>query len=348
MSQSTTAPVELPAPTPSAAGEGAAPGYTGVRGGFPVEVDAAAHLGRRPAGPEFMYADSIYVTGRVSAAGGEFAFLVHMLELPNQGVYRQTVSVTDKVGDTYRSHTAMVPAEDVSWAGGGLDLRTPELTWTGDAHRQEVTATAPWGALDVDLVVEGPVLHYGGTASWTMLGNRQYQYAFPQIAASGTLTPDGVVHEVTGASWLDRQWGPLPDLTANRWSWMNFVLPGGDKLTVWDIRPVADIGSGSGFAWAQLLHPDGSQELAAMVPLADDAGGPWTSPESGQTYPTQFVVRVPAFDATLSVAATSPAQELPAPMGASLYEGAARFTGTYRGVDVTGDIYIEHVGSWRA
>lgn len=335
--------------TVSSAPAAAGPGYISRDGGFPVDIDAAADLGRKPPGDNLFYSDSIYVTGQVTAPGREFAFLAHLLWNPNQaegGAVRQTLSVTDKATGEYRTHIANVAPGDLLWTSGRLELRTPELSWTGDAQRQKVTATAPWGGVDVDLVVEGPALYYGGTGSWDMLGQRQWQYAFPRMAATGTLTLDGTTYEITGDSWLDRQWGGLPDLRVNRWSWMNFVLPGGDRLAVWDNRPADGEG---GLAWAQLLHADGSQELAAMVPLAQDAGGLWTSPGTGQTYPTEFVVRIPSFDTVLTVATVTQAQELPSPPGRpSIYEGAARFTGTYRGVDVVGDIYVEHVGNWNS
>ena len=41
-------------------------------------------------------------------------------------------------------------------------MGTPDPTWTGDADRQEITATTPWGALDIDLDAPRPMMYYAG------------------------------------------------------------------------------------------------------------------------------------------------------------------------------------------
>lgn len=311
-------------------------------GRVPTVVDPGSDLGSQPAGDGPTWADSVYVTGHVRAGGHEFGYLVHVLALPNVGVRRQSVTVTDKTTGWYRTHTVNVPAEAFHWDSDKLDVRTGDLTWTGNADRQRITARTPYGPLDITLDASGPVMYYAGTGLWEMLGFAQHEYALPQMSTRGALTADGRPYQVTGTSWLDRQWGALPDLTADRWSWFNFAMPQGDKIALWDI--VSGDGSRPEETWATILHPDGTHELVPATPIAEKARRYWTSP-TGQVFPTQWTISIPSRNTRLTVTTTSPAQEAPAPTG-SIYEGAAAFVGTYDGRRVSGQTYAEMVGDW--
>lgn len=313
---------------------------TPVNAGIPATVDPAADLAAQAPGAEPAWADSIYFTSEVKAGGHDFGVLVHTLNLPNLDQRLLAVSVTDEKTGWYKSYQVPIAKDDYSWSTKGLDIKMPGLTWTGDARNMSVKATTPWGALDFQLLARGPVMKYAGTGSFPLLGDTQQEYAFPSMRTTGTLTVKGETYRASGTTWLDRQWGPLSlNDKSMHWTWMNLDLPNGDKVAIWDYANNKTENS-----WATVLHPDGSYELATVKPLADDAHRFWTSPTSGNSYPTRWTVDIPALKAHLAVRITgTDAQE---PAGGSRYEGTASFTGTYEGKKTTGKNYVEMVGTW--
>lgn len=312
--------------------------------GVPTSVDPGPDLGRKPDGAGTFWADSIYVTGLVHAGDRRFGYLVHVIRQPSLGNVVQSVSITEETDGRFRTQQEFPAPDALSWSANGLELSTPDLSWTGDDRRQHLAMTFPFGSLDLDLDVRGPVLYYAGTGTWPMLGFPQFQYALTDMRTTGSLVLDGTTYAVTGDSWLDRQWGDLPDATVMRWTWFNFALPSGDKMAVWDIRPAADDTGEQ--VWATVLHPDGTHELLPVTPVADHAGRVWTSPVTGQRFPTRWTISIPTRDTVLTVESVIVEQELPALAG-GIYEGLASVTGTYRGAPVNAKTYVEQVGNWR-
>lgn len=310
--------------------------------GMPVAVDAEANLASQPVGEGPFWFDSIFACGQVRAEGQDLAYLVHVIHMPEADIRRHVVTVTNSTTGQFWVHNVFVPADRYRWDSDQLQINTPEVTWIGDGQRQQITATTPWGGLDLILEAAGPVLYYGGTGSFELLGARQYQYALPDMRTKGTLTVEGRTLQVDGESWLDRQWGALPDLHANRWSWMNLSMPDGDKVAVWDIRS-AD-GTGPEESWATVLHPDGTHELVPVTPLAQDARR-FLSSSGDFVFPTEWTLTIPSRDTQLTVTATVVEQEVEG-LGTSTFEGAATFSGVYRGAQVNGRTYVEQLGNW--
>ncbi len=313
-------------------------------GHIPTEVEPGRDLASQPRGNGRLWFDSIFIVGQISAADHDFAYLVHVLHQPETDARRQVITVTDTTTGWFKQHTVMLSEHDLHWDRGALDLRTPDLTWTGDLDHQVITANTPWGSLHLELEPVGPVLYYGGLGTFKLLGAQQYQYALPQMLTTGTLTVEGRSWEVRGNSWLDRQWGAQPDLQINRWSWMNLAMPNGEKLALWDARS-AD-GAGPEESWATVLRPDGTHELVTVTPLAQTAGRFWRSQTGRAVYPTQWTVTIPSRDATLTVTSSVLGQEVPGLGPTSAYEGTATVSGTYAGEDVRGLTYVEQLGNW--
>lgn len=325
------------APPPTAPGAGAGTGAL---------VDPAVDLGTHSPGPEPTWNDSVYVASMVRAGGHDFGLLVHTLSLPNVREGVLAVALTDKATGWYRTYQTVYAPEDYHWNADRLDIRAPGLRWTGDRDSMAVSVTTPWGRLDVRHVRTGPVMYYRGTGQIPIVDVANYEFAFPSMRTFGALTVDGHRHALTGTSWMDRQWGPLP-LTLNKWSWMNLNLPNGDKIAIWDV-----VGTNGEKPWGMLQRRNGSYEVVDVEPLSVSASQPWTSPTSGNTYPTHWRVRVPQLRAQFDVRVTgTPAQELPAvgKIIISRLEATAKFTGTYQGRPVQGENFVELVGpGWHA
>ena len=329
---------------PGAAGQVSSSAPPG--GLLPVEVDPGRGLAPQPTGQGPSWFDSIFIVGQIHAAGHDFGYEVHVLHQPENDIRHQVIAVTDSTTGWFKSEGVSLRADALQWGDQPLQLRTPNLSWTGNIDRQKLTTTTPWGALDLDLEPQGPVLYYAGTGSFKLLGAQQYQYALPRILTTGTLTADGRTWTVGGESWLDRQWGAQPDLHGNRWTWMNLTVSNGDTLALWDARSVD--GTGPEESWATVLHPDGTHELVPVTPLATKAGRLWHSLSGSYVFPTQWTVEIPSRQTELTVTATLLQQEVPGLGPTSAYEGAATFSGTYLGKQVEGRTYIEQVGNWNS
>lgn len=315
---------------------------TTVGNGIPTIVDPDADLGAKPPGPETRWADSIYFTSQVKAGGHDIGLLVHTINVP-QGFGRLvSFAVTDVTTGWYKNYMLGVDPEDYHWSTTGLDISAPGLKWTGNAEKMSVSLTVPWGSLDVTLTARGPVLYYGGTGVFPILGDTNYEYALPDMRTTGTLTIDGKAQRVTGRSWLDRQWGPTPDDPSLHWTWMNLNLPNGDAVAIWDT--LTDTGENS---WATVVHRDGSHEIVAVEPVAKRADQFWASPTSGQVYPTRWRIKIPALSANLTVDITGTDNQELAQGDNGRLEATAAFTGTYQNTKVSGINYVEMIGNWK-
>ncbi|MGW1563065.1 lipocalin family protein [Streptomyces sp. NPDC002144] len=308
--------------------------------GIPTEVDPAADLAAQPDGSGKTWTDSIYVNSEVKAGGHNYGVHVITLRRPHtDNPYSLSVVLTDETSGWVKTYGVPIAKRDYHWSTSGLDIKMPGLTWKGNAQRMSLKATTPWGGLDVQFVPKGPALNYAGTGAWSMQGDTQYEFAYPSMQTTGTLTVNGKTHKASGVSWLDRQWGatPLNDPTM-RWTWMSISLPNNDKLALWDTA-----NSKSENSWATILHPDGSYDLAAVKPLSDGADRPWTSPDTGKTYATRWNVEIPSQKTRLTVRVNGPIdQETDKVQG--VYEAPAVYTGIYEGKKVTGKNYTEQVG----
>jgi hypothetical protein len=312
---------------------------------IPAIVDPVADLGRQKAGPEPNWLDSIRFTSLVTAKGHEFGVQGQTVALPNVngGRYRWTLAVTDKTTGWHQDYEAVVSPDDYRWTEGRLDVKAPGLSWTGDSRRQRLQVTTPFGSLDIDLVATGPALLYGGAGTFRLVDVPRYEFAYPRMRTTGTLTIGEKKHNVQGTTWLDRQWGEMPE-NLTRWTWTSFHMPNGDNIALWDA-----VGKKSQHSWATVVHPDGSHEVVEAEPLARNATRPWTSPHTGRRYPTRWRIRIPRLNTSLTVRVTGPEdQEIRSSTpGGGYMRATAAFTGTYDGRKVSGETYVDMNGDWR-
>jgi predicted secreted hydrolase len=324
----------------SATGSTAAESTTPTRGlaqtNLPVLVDPAADLTAN----SDRVNEGWYVTAHVTAGGHRYGFLAHYLSTGDakNGVASSSVSITDEDTGWYTRSEATLPPRSGLSDKQAVDIHTENITWTGDTTEMKLRAKVPEGTIDVTLRPRGNVLYNMGTGYFPMFGEAKYanyEYAFPTMDTSGTLTLNGRTKNVSGQSWLDRQWGPLPDDLASggsSWAWMNLNLSNGDKISVWNTK------HDKYNTVATILNPDGTQTLAEAT-LTPDASSLWTSPDTGKSYPTRWKVTIPGQDAKLNVTVHAKGQELVTP--GPRYEGSAGVTGTYEHHRVTGSTYIE-------
>lgn len=309
---------------------------TGTTPSFPtfvhVPADQAAHPGAG-AGDEWWY-----TVGHVYAAGQEYGYEV---QLTNAGMTQ--IAITDVTTGRYVSQVTAYQPGQFSVSSARLDVRMPDGYLSGPTSDMVLTAAMPHGSLQLHLAAHGPVLYANGTGLFPFLGGTSYYYSLPDLATSGTLTLDGKTARVTGQSWLDRQWGNWDFRHVHRWTWMGIQLKNHEYLNLWDLLDAQGENS-----WATVLHPDGSESVVPVEPLAAGATDFQTSSTTGQRYAGKWTVDIPSLHSKLTVTASPVLQEIRAgvPFAPGIDEAAANVTGTYEGQPVTGKAYVEQFGHW--
>ncbi len=277
------------------------------------------------------------MVGHLNAGGHRFGYEVQIVggQTP-----LASIAITDKTTGAYYTQSANYSPDQTSFSTTDLDARVPSAALSGPMDSMHLHATLPVGEIDLTLSAQGPAMYNNGTGLMPFFGGTSYYYSLPRLASQGTLTENNHIYPVTGQSWLDHQWGTWDWSTVQKWTWMPLQLSNGDRVNLWD-----QFGPDGESHYATVLHPDGTEEIVAVNPLADTTSGFWTSPTTGKRYPTRWTVNIPALDANLTVIAQPQGQEIQAYGG--IYEGASSVTGHYRGKPVTGQAYVEQLGNWR-
>ncbi|TVQ45575.1 MAG: FtsX-like permease family protein [Gammaproteobacteria bacterium] len=157
----------------------------------------------------------------------------------------------------------------------------------------------------------GPVLH--GDAGYSRKGrdpgNASHYFSFTRLPTTGELYWDDARIEVSGLSWMDREWGSSvldPDVVG--WDWLSLSLADGRDLMLFQLREVE--GGTAPFSAGTVVNPDG--RLARkhhgdfeMTPVEH-----WTSPVTGSRYPVAWQVTVPRAALEFRLRAVLPAQEM--------------------------------------
>lgn len=186
------------------------------------------------------------------------------------------------------------------------------------------------------------------TPSGQYAGDNWY-YSRTRLATVGTLTlPTGQVKPVVGQSWFDREWDPCCFAGVPvGWDWYGVQLSNGQELMIYDIY----VGGHRDQVLSRTVNfldaaPSCGQGVLTSNQFTLGHSGSWTSPHSGNIYPTQFTVDIPSKGVHLVVQPTVLDQELTARPAffAPWYEGSAVVSGTSNGQTVTGVGQIELFG----
>ncbi|MEX0707631.1 MAG: lipocalin-like domain-containing protein [Woeseia sp.] len=214
---------------------------------------------------------------------------------------------------------------------------------SGDADRWQVSAADGANRLDLSLEpARPPVLQGDNGLSQKSAdpGNASFYYSIPRLTTSGTLQVDGTRYEVSGTSWLDREWSSsaLADDQAG-WDWFSLQLEDGTDLMYYQLRKKD--GSTDAYSAGTLMPPD-----EAPVPLAPEdvqlsVLAHWDSPAGGQ-YPNEWRFVVPQASLDLHIRPVLRDQELDT--WVRYWEGAVDISGTLGNTPLNGRGYVELTG----
>jgi predicted secreted hydrolase len=209
-------------------------------------------------------------------------------------------------------------ARDASTGAGG----------SGTNSRQEV-------ALDLTLTNTSRSMAHGRdgySRKGREFGNASAYYSLPRLVTRGTLAIDGRRYEVTGASWMDHEFGSSV-LEADQvgWDWFGLQFDDGRELMLYQMR--RRDGSRDPFSSGTLIERDGrlvrlTRDDYVLEPLET-----WRSEATGTSYPTRWRVTIPGQRLAFEVRAAMPNQELHTPRSTNVtyWEGAVDITNGARG-----------------
>ena len=167
-------------------------------------------------------------------------------------------------------------------------------------------------------------------------GNASYYYSLTRLETSGAVGVDGATFEVSGFSWMDREWSS-GELGKERigWDWFALQLDDGSELMWYRLRH-AD-GSLDPFNSGSFVDAQGSSQPLAASDVVLTESATWTSPRSKAVYPARWRLQCPRLNLDLELEPALADQELG---GAFRYwEGAVEVRGTRAGRG-----YVELVG----
>lgn len=202
------------------------------------------------------------------------------------------------------------------------------------------------GDVAIDLILEQGKPHVlqgdaGLSRKGPEPGNASYYYAYTRMPTRGTVRVGGTTHDVSGASWLDREWSTSalsPDLAG--WDWMALQLADGSDLMLYHLR--RDDGSAGPFSAGSIVAPDGTRTGLGAADFVMQPTRRWQSPLDDTRWPVAWRVAVPALELDLDVTAAFDAQELD--LAVRYWEGSVRVRGQRAGRAITGRGYLEMTG----
>ena len=307
-------------------------------------------------GPHDRQVEWWYYTGHLSSdAGDAWGFELTFFKV-------QTVGVTGYVGNfavTDHQKGIFFFAEKPGFnehehPEGGFDVKVGDWLLRGGGGTDHIevvhrdVATGLEYGLDVDLqALKDPVLHGRDGITGEGTGFPSYYYSRTRLSVAGTLHDNGTDHPVTGSAWMDHQWLDQTEETGlgaiDGWDWFSIQLLDGTDVMLTEVR--LDDGT-LAYAEGTWVEADGSYEELDMERVTIVSTGSWTSPESGNTYPSGWTVAIPQRGVVLSIEPVLEDQELwPLAITPVVYwEGEVRVIDAIGASTVQGHGYVELTG----
>ncbi len=172
-------------------------------------------------------------------------------------------------------------------------------------------------------------------------GNASYYYSLTRLATKGELTIDGRRFNVSGSSWLDREWSTsVLDRNQSGWDW--FALQLSDNREIMFYRLRHKDGSDEVFNKGVFVAEDGQAQMLHAQDVELEELDTWRSKQSGIRYPSKWRLSVPAKDIELTIEPLLNNQELN--LAFRYWEGASVVTGTIGKRKTQGYGYVELAG----
>ncbi|MBL8260592.1 MAG: carotenoid 1,2-hydratase [Candidatus Competibacteraceae bacterium] len=301
-----------------------------------------------------------YVTGNLSAAGGRpFGYQLTLFRIAlaptpppadsawrGHQVYMGHFALTDVTGKQFHAFER--------FSRGALGLAgaraAPFRVWLedwalsgteNDVFPLRVQARQEGVALDLTLTAAKPLVLQGDrglSQKSAAPGNASYYYSYTRLPTRGTIRLGEKTFEVSGASWLDREWSTSalgPEQSG--WDWFALQLDDGRELMFYRMR--RKDGGADSYSKGVLVGADGQSRPLSQAEIELQPLGQWRSPASGDRYPAGWRLRLPAENLELTVTPKLADQELR--LTVRYWEGAVTVSGRSGDQPISGQGYLE-------
>ena len=309
-----------------------------------------------------------YYTGNVTSADGRrFGYQITFFRV---GIDHTPANPSAwAVRDLYMTHLAVSDAskqryryaEKLSRGGPGLAGARADRyeVWNedwiagirdqGSGIREHVLrAQSPQAGIDLVLGQGKPaVIHgiNGISQKGAQPGNASHYYSLTRMPTAGTIIIDGERVAVSGASWMDHEFGTsFLEPEQRGWDWLSIQLSDNRELMLYQLRR-AD-GSRDPRSSGTLVDAGGKSIHLADADFTLTPGKATFKSKNGAVYPTEWSVSIPSRQIELRVTTPLNDQELSLvkSTGVAYWEGVIDLKGTAGGRPVTGSGYLEMTG----
>jgi hypothetical protein len=268
-----------------------------------------------------------------------------------------SVGLTDKSAGVFYQDQVLVPGT-YAQVPNGFSLAIPggSTATGGGGWLDHVTSSVSGYSLNLfSTSLKNPLIEMdGGFAEYIDPANgapagSNYYYSRTRMATVGTITmPNGTQWPTAGQTWFDREWNPccFAGIPVG-WDWYGVQLNNGEEFMVYDIYVS---GHRDQPMWRTVNFENApnacGQGVYDQTQVTLGHSGSWTSPHTGNIYPTSFSLEIPERGLSITVSPTVQDQELTAipSFFTPWYEGSASVTGTENGKPVSGVGQIELFG----
>jgi len=220
------------------------------------------------------------------------------------------------------------------WSITGTD--SGDFPWQLYAEIDDITLAIEVEPLK-DIVLEGD---NGLSRKSLEEGNASYYYSITRLETEGYIEIDGQKYDVSGLSWLDREWSTsaLSEDQAG-WDWFSLQLEDGTDIVYFQLR----YRDGSAYPYNEglIVAADGGVNSLGTGDIPLKVTETWQSP-SGAIYPVEWEAEVIPLGRTFIISAVFPEQELN--LSTRYWEGAVNIYNKEDPGKVIGTGYMELTG----
>jgi predicted secreted hydrolase len=150
-------------------------------------------------------------------------------------------------------------------------------------------------------------------------GNASYYYSATRLSTEGRIVIDGEVFEVSGSSWLDREWSTSAlDEAHLGWDWFAIQLEDGRDIMLGRLR--REDGAVDPYNAGLVVGPGGTTQRLGAEDVRYEELSWWTSSRSDARYPVSWRIEIEPLGLTLTTTPMIEASELD--VSVQYWEGA--------------------------
>ncbi|HXS59175.1 MAG TPA: lipocalin-like domain-containing protein [Hanamia sp.] len=317
-------------------------------------ISFPADEGRHPAQPVEWWYTSGHLTG--ASSGKIYSFMLTYFSYPagNFDGFR-ILNLTDDATGAFYQDTK--PLHYTKLATDHLDIQAAVYqggteTWSNKTGVNEklipfqytIKAASALIALDLDCSAQKRPLILGTNGYFKQgLSNYTYYYSLTRNEVAGKLTLNGLTEDVTGTSWIDRQYGTFNPFTGEKYEWFHVQLSNGMDMNLWNIFNNDNAIPENDQYRSLATYVDETSQYTTSDLKIERLRFNWM-PDSTRCYSSKWKITSSKNNIDLTVTTQSDHSEVQLPF--RFFEGATTVSGTVNGKDVTGFGFAELLHSY--